>query len=208
MSAPCLLTRMIRWDHLHRGRAVPTTLQKPIPPPDLAAEVAALSDADLLRLRAVARLRARGLPGLDERDLFNEAVVRLLDGSRARPPDVPLVAVLAMTMRSVAHDHWRRHRRERPVFVRSDGSADDVAARQPDPAPDPERAAAAAQALGDVDRLFARDAVASQIVAGLAAGLTAEEIRARYGLGATAYDTARRRMRRALLRRDGQGGEP
>ncbi|WP_237480047.1 RNA polymerase sigma factor [Lichenibacterium dinghuense] len=185
---------------------MPITLQRPIPPPDLAAKVANLGDADLLRLRAIARLRARGLPGVDGSDLFNEAVLRLLDGARARPEGVSLVAVLAMAMRGVAHDHWRRHRRERPIMVRPDGGAGEVE-RQADPAPDPERVAAAVRALADIDRLFARDAVALQIVAGLAAGLTAEEIRSRYGLGATAYDTARRRMRRALLRRGADGGE-
>lgn len=166
---------------------------------DLALEVAGLSDADLLRLRALARLRARGLPGLEGADLLNEAVLRLLDGSRVRPPGVPLVAVLATAMRGLADDHWRRLRRERPVLV---------PASRADPSPDPERAAAAAQALADLDRLFARDAVALQVIAGLGEGLAPDEIRRRYGLTGTAYDTARRRMRRALLRRDGDGGTP
>ncbi len=178
-------------------------------PSDLAIEIADLADADLLRLGALARLRARGLPGLDGADLLNEAVLRLLDGSRSRPPGVPLVAVLAMTMRGVAHDHWRRLRRERPMLV-PPGAEDGDAARHPDPSPgsDPERATAAAQALADIDRLFARDAVALQVIAGLGDGLVPAEIRRRYGLTATAYDTARRRMRRALLRRDGDGGTP
>ena len=52
------------------------------------------------------------------------------------------------------------------------------------------------------------DAVALQVIAGLGDGLVPAEIRRRYGLTATAYDTARRRMRRALLRRDGDGGTP
>ena len=184
---------------------MPITLRQPHPPPDLAADVAALSDADLLRLRAIARLRARGLPGLDGMDLLNEAWLRLLDGSRSRPDDVPLVAVLAQTMRSIAHDHWKRARRERPL--RADAEA---AGRQPDlsPAADPERATAAAQALAEIDRLFAADPVALQIVAGLAEGLDAAEIRRRYTIDATTYDSARRRMRRALLRRDGDGGRP
>ena len=93
---------------------MPTTLPPPAPPqtrPDLVAEITALGDADLLRLRALARLRARGLPGLEGTDVFNEAVLRLLNGSRCRPPDVPLVAVLATIMRGVADDHWRRVRR-------------------------------------------------------------------------------------------------
>lgn len=187
---------------------MPIILRQPrsTPPSDLAAEIAGLGDADLLRLSAIARLRARGLPGLDGMDLLNEAVLRLLDGSRSRPPDVPLVAVLAMAMRGVAHDHWRRIARERPLLVPPGDR--DAAALQPDPSPDAERATAAAQALAEIDRLFAGDAIALQIIAGLAEGLAPGEIRQRYGIGTTAYDSARTRMRRALLRYDGDGGRP
>ncbi len=185
---------------------MPITLRTTHPPPAIVDEIAALGDADLLRLRAVARLRARGLPGVEGMDLLNEALLRLLDGSRSRPGGVPLVAVVAQTMRSIAHDHWRRVRREGPSCDASDPAASRHA--DPSPAADPERATAAAQALAEVDRLFAADPVALQIVAGLAEGLDASEIRRRYGIGATAYDSARRRMRRALLRQDGDGGKP
>ena len=58
----------------------------------------------------------------------------------------------------------------------------------------------AAQALAIIDRLFAVDPVALKIIAGLTDGLAAEEIRSLYGFSAVEYDTARRRMRRALLR--------
>ena len=40
------------------------------------------------------------------------------------------------------------------------------------------------------------------MIAGLTNGLGAEEIQRLYSLGAVEYDTARRRMRRALLRHD------
>ena len=185
---------------------MPITLRTPHPPPGLFDEIAALGDADLLRLRAVARLRARGLPGVEGMDLLNEALLRLLDGSRSRPVGVTLVAVVAQTMRSIAHDHWRRAWREAPLRDASDPAALEQA--DPSPAADPERATAAAQALAQIDRLFASDPVALRIVAGLAEGLEAAEIRRRYGLDATTYDSARRRMRRALLRRDGDGGRP
>ncbi len=190
------------------GHAVPNSLRTPHPPvPDLVAEIAGLGDADLLRLRALARLRARGLPGLDGMDVLHEAMLRLLDGSRSRPPDIPLAVVLATAMRGVAHDHWRKVRRERPVLV---PLADDTAARRPDlsPSADPERVTAAVQALAEIDRLFAGDAIALQIIAGLAEGLAPEEIRRCYAIGGTAYDSARRRMRRTLLRQDGDGGRP
>ena len=51
--------------------------------PDIAAAIRGLSDADLTRLRALAGLRARTLPGIDWSDLLNEAIVRAF----GRPED-------------------------------------------------------------------------------------------------------------------------
>jgi len=67
-------------------------------------------------------------------------------------------------------------------------------------ADDPERAYAASQALAAIHRLFASDTAATQVITGLLGGMTPEEIRHHYGLSAVEYDTARRRMRCAMLR--------
>ncbi|WP_207478071.1 ECF-type sigma factor [Arenibaculum pallidiluteum] len=175
---------------------------------DLARAVAALSGGDLLRLQALARLRARGLPGVEWADILHEAVLRALSGAREWPHDVSLLAFLAGVMRSIADEHARRARRERRAG--SGGGALDEAELLADESPgaDPERLVAGAQALASLRGLFAGDPVALRIVAGLAEGLSAAEIRARHALGETEYDTARRRMRRILLRRDGGGGDP
>ncbi len=179
-----------------RGQAA----HAPVPPPrDVAAALAALSDDDLLRLRALARLRARGLPGgMAWSDLLHEAVLRALEGTRRWPPGVPLLAFLAGIMRSLCDEQWRRRRREGPASQPEDNRAATLAGTAPDA--DPERAYAAAEALAAVDRLFASDTVALKVIAGLTNGLGAEEIQRLYSLGAVEYDTARRRMRRALLR--------
>jgi RNA polymerase sigma-70 factor (ECF subfamily) len=161
-------------------------------PRDIGWAIRTLSDADLLRLRALASLRARGLVGgITWSDLLHEAIVRALDGSRHWPPNVPLVAFLAGIMRSLRDEHWQRARRE----VRMAATAGEATQ-----AADPERVYAATQTLAAIDRLFADDAIALKIVAGLAHGLAADEIRRLYGLSETEYDTARRRIRRALLR--------
>jgi RNA polymerase sigma-70 factor (ECF subfamily) len=47
----------------------------------------------------------------------------------------------------------------------------------------------------------AADDVASRIIAGVLDGFTAEQIRGAWGISKTDYDSARRRMRRALLRK-------
>ena len=49
------------------------------PQRDVGAALAALSEEDLVRLRAIARLRARSLPGdMSWSDLLHEAVLRAL----------------------------------------------------------------------------------------------------------------------------------
>jgi len=83
---------------------------RPAVPPqrDVGAALAALSQEDLLRLRAIARLRARS----SWSDLLHEAVLRALTGARPWPPGVPLLAFLAGVMRSLCDEQWRRHRRQ------------------------------------------------------------------------------------------------
>jgi RNA polymerase sigma-70 factor (ECF subfamily) len=167
---------------------------------DLRRALAALSEPDLLRLQAIARLRCRGLPGLDWQELLHEAVLRALDGSRPWPPGVTLIAFMAGIMRSLRSDHWRRHRATAAALSVE-------AAEVADQAPDPERIAVASQALSAIDRLFADDPAALAVILGLSQGLSAEEIRHRAGLSETEYASTRKRMRRALLRH-GLTGSP
>jgi DNA-directed RNA polymerase specialized sigma24 family protein len=169
---------------------------------DAARAIHALSDTDLIRLRALARLWSRGLPGgIGWADVLNEAIVRVLDGSRSWPRGVPLLAFLSGVMRSICDDQWRKARRE--LLVRNgDQCAPRVPAEEATAAPDPERTLAAAQALAEVDRLFAADPGALKIIAGLAEGLTPGEICRTYGMTELEYDTTRKRMRRRLLRCD------
>ena len=163
-----------------------------VPPQrDVGAALAALSEEDLLRLRAIAKLRARSLPhGMSWSDLLHEAVLRALTGARPWPPGVSLLAFLAGVMRSLCDEQWRRHRRQdRLPILQGSGGADD-----------PERACAAAEALTAILRLFASDKAALKVITGLISGKAADDIRRHYGLTAVEYDTTRRRIRRTLLR--------
>lgn len=163
---------------------------------DVARALARLAETDLLLLKAIAQLRARGLPGgIGWSDLLNEAFARALDGTRRPPDGLSMVAFLAGIMRSLVSEHWRRVRREAGLFVSAAEEGGGV-----DPAPDPERNLAAVQALAMLDQLFTGDLQAMRILAGLAGGLTAREIQEAYGLTEVEYDSARKRMRRLLLR--------
>lgn len=169
---------------------------------DVVRAIHALTDADLLRLKALARLWTRGLPdSIGWADVLHEAIARALDGSRKWPPDVPILAFLSGIMRSICEDQWRRARRDSQILVRDEEVSDLCAPGDEVEPPGPERLVAAAQSLAAIDHLFAGDPLALKVIAGLAEGLTPPEIRKRYGMSDREYDTTRKRMRRALLRR-------
>ncbi|MEO8316050.1 MAG: sigma-70 family RNA polymerase sigma factor [Pseudomonadota bacterium] len=162
-----------------------------------------IAKLDLLRLKTLARLYARGLPpDVDWEDLLQEALTRVLTGSRVVAGEVPPVAFIAGVMRSLRSEHRRRFLRARRDAAAEQRGASvagrDVEVR--DTSPLPERVLSARQELAQICNLFADDPVVLGILNGLAEGLEPEQIRERLGLTSTAYDTARRRMRRALLR--------
>jgi DNA-directed RNA polymerase specialized sigma24 family protein len=157
----------------------------------LARALNGLSEADLLRLKRIAQLRARALVQVQWSDLLHEAVLRALEGTRRWPEQVPLVAFLAGIMRSLADEHWRQHRMHAALHA----DAEEVA----DAAPNPEREIIARQALVALDRMFRDDEDALKVITGLSHGLTAEEIQRAYGMDATRYASTRKRIRRAIL---------
>lgn len=174
-------------------------------PAEQALALKLVTEMDLLRLKAIARLHARGLPpDVGWEDLLQEAITRVLIGSRKVPEDVPVVAFIAGIMRSLRTEHWRRHAggfgREHVLLDHTAGEPERDIIELCDPSPSPERALAAEQELAAIARLFADDPVALRILACLGEGMSAEQIRVATGLSKTDYDSARKRMRRALLR--------
>ena len=170
-----------------------------------------LSDSDLRRLRRVAQIRVTGLHALDWEDLLHEAIVRMLDGSRRWPRDVPVVVFLQQTMRSIASDHWRRL--EKPVVVveseiRADGDADGGGIdNTADMGMQPERRILAAEMLARIEGLFSGDADARAVIDGMVRGKSPGEIQEETGMNGTRYASTQRRIRRALAREFPDRGE-
>lgn len=169
-----------------------------------ALEAKLVTVADLVRLKVIARLHARGLPPeIGWSDLLQEAFARVLDGSRRVPKDVPTVAFIAGVMRSIKEQYWREARRgaRHRVKLLAEIEIHEARVEEPvDPAPNPERRAIAIQEMERIGELFADDAQARQIVAGLYEGWTPEEICTAHDMSKTDYDSTRRRIRRALVR--------
>lgn len=172
-------------------------------PSETALALNLVTDLELLRLKTLARWYARGLrPVVTWEDLLQEVLTRILVGSRQACEGVSTVAFVAGVMRSLRSDHWRRMGTPQSARRPTRRSAD-AARRQidlADSAPGPEHALAAEEELTAIRRLFSDDRTALAIIDGLAEGLTAEEIRSAARLSETGYASARKRMRRLLLR--------
>src|SRR5688572_24606218 len=82
-------------------------------PAQTAIALELVREIDLLRLKTIARWHARGLPpDVTWEDLLQEAITRVLVGSRRVPDGVTTVAFIAGIMRSLRTEHWRRVLRE------------------------------------------------------------------------------------------------
>jgi DNA-directed RNA polymerase specialized sigma24 family protein len=167
---------------------------------------------DLVRLKVLARLHARGLPpDLDWTDLLQEAFTRVLNGSRRKPHDVPMVAFLSGVMRSIKAEHWRRVRREArqsPKLRANFDAAGLDAGEVRDPMADPERTLIAMQELKAIDQLFCDHVQARHVIAGLLDGQSPEEICASHGMTRKNYESTRKRMRRVLVRESLRSPQP
>lgn len=160
-------------------------------PAETALALKVVTDLELLRLKTLARWYARGLlPIVTWEDLLQEALTRILVGSRRAASDVPTVAFIAGVMRSLRSEYWRR-------LAGPDRC--DPSAAPGTLVPSPEQALIAELELASIRRLFRHDPTALTIIDGLGEGLTAEEIRAAASLSETEYASARKRMRRLLL---------
>lgn len=176
-----------------------------------------LSDADLLRLEKIARYRSFAHPLIDPRDLLNEAVVRVLRGTRRWPRSVPIVRFLANVLRSLATEAWRQEsetpeRLESSLPTREGHAQADYLAESKSYLPNPEETALEVDrqrliglSAGELLNMFRNDPTASSILQGLREGLTPDQIRNQHGMTTTEYGTARRRIRRLIDRRFPKG---
>jgi len=179
---------------------------KPLETADrLAQAFGCLSEQDLVRLKRLAQLRSFGLIALDWQDLLQESIVRVLAGSRHWPADVPLMAFLAQTMRSIANEEWASPARQRMTNesdfgIRTAQSSDsevtinDIAVEEVDP----ERLILARNSIAHIETIFKDDAEALAILRGFAQGNSPDEIRQEASLTLTNYESAQKRIRRKI----------
>ena len=171
----------------------------------------ALTAREWERLNYLAHVRATGLEPLEGRDLLNEAIARLLGGSRRWPRKVSLVVFLRETMRSIADSYLNRldKRKEVPesAVLADAETGDGIVEAAPDVSMEPEARTLASETLAHIEDLFSRDEDAMTLISGLAEGKSPSEIQIETGMDARRYATTRRRVRRRVIQAFSEGGE-
>jgi DNA-directed RNA polymerase specialized sigma24 family protein len=151
-------------------------------PAEAGAAIRALTAADKAALIKLARLYAKKTP-YDHEDLLQEAICRVLAGTRAWPRQVAALPFLWGVVRSIAWE-WKSE------FVTPDHGPADPAGE--------ERRAIASLDVGKVLSLFADDPAAQAIVRGMMEGARGQELQDLSGLARTDYESKRTKIRRRL----------
>jgi len=157
----------------------------------VARALATLTPSDLVRLKRLAQLRARLLPGAEWDELLNEALLRALDGSRRWPEGVPLLTFIAGIMRSLVDGRVDQRRR----LVEHA-----LAGRELPPAAPADMQLHARQCLAAIAQFFAADADVLALIAALARQYLGGADGAAPRLSKKRREAARKRLARAILR--------
>ena len=176
---------------------------------EVRAAIEAFDDAMLVRLKRVAGYYAQGR-GVSPDDLLQEAVLKALDGERICPRKVPVASFLCGAMKSLASAAYKKLKaapEQEPVTAEAEGGARNERLATTDPGPEEQLLSKdeANKMVNALDALFADDQEAQLVIAGLCQDMTREEIQAECQLSDTAYETIRRRIRRAIDRQYPKG---
>jgi RNA polymerase sigma-70 factor (ECF subfamily) len=172
-------------------------------PDDLSADeieeaLTSLTEADLHRLRKAATHFAARSAYQTWEDLFQEAVVRALDGTRKCRRDVNVVTFLRNVMRSLLSADNELHEHKLRAAVSDEKEKQDQINLIVSSQCSPEEQLALSSESNAIFALFGEDDEITMILMGLQEGLSAKEIQEISGIDKTTYESARKRMRRKI----------
>jgi DNA-directed RNA polymerase specialized sigma24 family protein len=160
-------------------------------------------------LRKLLLIEERRLAGTDfsQGMLYQEAVCQVILGERRCPREVPLVAFLAQSMRSVASHRRKALSRQIPTS-RTDGSGNLVELQIATDQLDPEEALIereAADVVGEIYTLLEGDDDAQLTIMAIVDGKKGKELRDELGITQADFDYIMKRIRRAVAKKYPKG---
>jgi hypothetical protein len=180
--------------------------RKHLAPEEVLERLDSLSVGDLRKLRLIEQRRLAGTdfsPGL----LYQEAVCQALVGERHCPREVPLIAFLAQSMRSIA-SHRRKELSRQVPTSKVDGSGNlvdlPIAADQLDPE-QTLMEKEAADVVTEIYKLLEGDDEAQLTIMAIDDGKRGKELRDELGVDQAGYDYIMKRIRRSAAKKYPKG---
>lgn len=178
-------------------------------PDEFLEQLNKLPATDVSRVMNVAMAKYVNGTGMEFGDLLQESIARILAGSRRVPKNVPMVAFLIQTIRSISSTERNK---DDVALVDSLEDRIDELSTIPSHAPSPEQIIVEAQksqyhrnVLDQLNAAFNDDPHAQAIFQGRMERLSSSEIRENSSMSSHEYDAARKRVDRTLLRIKAQG---
>lgn len=159
---------------------------------EVVGEIEALTDHDCLKIVNSGRAWTVGLRGFGSEDLFHEALTRLLEDARHIPSQINFTYGVLKIMQSLADE---RRKQQVRYWIDNDDE-------QPDSQIDEDSLEELVQeeSLAALQTRVGNDNTAADVLGLRAQGYTAEEICTMLSIKRTTYDSARKRIRRAVLK--------
>lgn len=178
---------------------------------EIIERLKALSKTDMVRLGKVAAHHCLGSEYTPD-DLLNEAIRRMLDGTREVPREQPFMACLCENMRSIASASRKHERTLVMESIHADVEAETGGREIPSPDPTPEQVVMSHDSCAKLERqiidLFNEDEEALMVLMGKLDGLEPGAIQQLLGIDDKMYATALRRIRRTIDKKFPQGWKP
>jgi DNA-directed RNA polymerase specialized sigma24 family protein len=179
---------------------------KHLAPEEVLEQIASFSADEKIRLWLIERRRCAGTD-FRQGELYHDAVCRALTGKRRCPIDVPLIAFLAQTMRSLASHRRVRLKRERSIA--KDSRIGDLLDLQVlTNQHNPEAALIEQEDIDTVAAIYEcldGDDESQFVIMALADGKKGKELRDEVGIDQAAYDYAMRRIKKTVKKKFPKG---
>jgi DNA-directed RNA polymerase specialized sigma24 family protein len=159
---------------------------------EIVEAIEGLTDRDYLTIDNIGRIYSLDLRGWDTSDLLQEALTRLVEDRRHLPKNVNFVYGVIEIMRSLADE-----RREQQIKYWIDND-DEMPDRKVDE--DALRELIEEETLSALQARVGNDNTAAGVLALRAEGYKPDEICQRLSIKRTTYDSANKRIRRAVLK--------
>jgi DNA-directed RNA polymerase specialized sigma24 family protein len=179
---------------------------KHLAPEEVLERLESFSADDKIRLRLIERRRCAGTD-FQQGQLYSEAVCRALIGKRKCPVDVPLIAFLAQTMRSLA-SHRRTQMKREQSLTKVSRSGEVVELQVATSQHNPEAALIEQEDTDIVAAIYGcleGDDEAQLVIMAIADGKKGKELRDEIGIDQASYDYAMRRIKKALKKKFPEG---